>query len=135
MITNGAVDRAVHGWIADDCSRSTVKNSIAVLVRVMEQAVRDRGARTWPGKSRSRPSTDCGSPRPSMTSSFTRRASPAGLGGRAPLTHDWRRPGFAVRAGGSSATERSAMPLHQEHPDEYLLIGAWLGMTAQLRRR
>ncbi|GAA1236258.1 site-specific integrase [Pseudonocardia alaniniphila] len=41
MITNGAVDRAVHGWIADDCSRSTVKNSIAALVRVMEQAVRD----------------------------------------------------------------------------------------------
>ena len=23
MITNGAVDRAVHGWIADDCGRST----------------------------------------------------------------------------------------------------------------
>ena len=41
MITNGAVDRAVHGWIADDCTRSTVKNSLAVLVRVMEQAVRD----------------------------------------------------------------------------------------------
>ncbi|WP_326836005.1 site-specific integrase [Amycolatopsis rhabdoformis] len=41
MITNGAVDRAVHAWIADECSRSTVKNSIAVLVRVMEQAVRD----------------------------------------------------------------------------------------------
>ena len=41
MITVGAVDRAVHGWIADECSRSTVKNSIAVLVRVMEQAVRD----------------------------------------------------------------------------------------------
>ncbi|MFI6824167.1 tyrosine-type recombinase/integrase [Micromonospora sp. NPDC050187] len=41
MITNGAVDRAVHGWIADECSRSTVKNSLAVLVRVMEQAVRD----------------------------------------------------------------------------------------------
>lgn len=41
MITNGAVDRAVHSWIADDCSRSTVKNSLAVLVRVMEQAVRD----------------------------------------------------------------------------------------------
>ncbi|MGH3342629.1 MAG: tyrosine-type recombinase/integrase [Carbonactinosporaceae bacterium] len=41
MITNGAVDRAVHGWIADECSRSTVKNSIAILVRVMEQAVRD----------------------------------------------------------------------------------------------
>lgn len=41
MTTNGAVDRAVHSWIADECSRSTVKNSLAVLVRVMEQAVRD----------------------------------------------------------------------------------------------
>ncbi|MEV1057820.1 site-specific integrase [Micromonospora chalcea] len=41
MITNGAVDRAVHSWIADEHSRSTVKNSLAVLVRVMEQAVRD----------------------------------------------------------------------------------------------
>jgi integrase len=41
MITYGAVDRAVHGWIADECGRSTVKNSLAVLVRVMEQAVRD----------------------------------------------------------------------------------------------
>ncbi|GGI71690.1 hypothetical protein GCM10011581_05860 [Saccharopolyspora subtropica] len=41
MITNGAVDRAVHGWIADEHSMSTIKNSLAVLVRVMEQAVRD----------------------------------------------------------------------------------------------
>jgi integrase len=41
MVTNGAVDRAVHAWIADECSRSTVKNSLAILVRVMEQAVRD----------------------------------------------------------------------------------------------
>ncbi|MGH3539207.1 MAG: hypothetical protein ACRDQJ_13105 [Pseudonocardiaceae bacterium] len=41
MVTNGAVDRAVHNWIADECSRSTVKNSLAVLVRVMEQALRD----------------------------------------------------------------------------------------------
>src|SRR6185503_14056057 len=41
MISNGAVDRAVHAWIADECSRSTVKNSVAILVRVMEQAVRD----------------------------------------------------------------------------------------------
>jgi len=38
---NGAVDRAVHAWITDECSRSTVKNSLAVLVRVMEQALRD----------------------------------------------------------------------------------------------
>lgn len=41
MVTNGAVDRAVQQWIADECSRSTVKNSLAVLVRVLEQAVRD----------------------------------------------------------------------------------------------
>jgi integrase len=41
MITNGAVDRAVHAWIADECSRSTIKNSLAILVRVLEQAVRD----------------------------------------------------------------------------------------------
>lgn len=40
-VVNGLVDRAVYGWIADECSRSTVKNSLAVLVRVMEQAVRD----------------------------------------------------------------------------------------------
>ena len=39
MIINGAVDRA--GWIAEECSRSTVKNSLAVLVRVIEQALRD----------------------------------------------------------------------------------------------
>jgi integrase len=41
LITNGAVDRTVHGWIAEECGRSTVKNSLAVLVRIMEQAVRD----------------------------------------------------------------------------------------------
>jgi integrase len=41
MVSNGVVDRAVHSWIAEECSRSTVKNSLAALVRVMEQAVRD----------------------------------------------------------------------------------------------
>ncbi|MGP3930469.1 tyrosine-type recombinase/integrase [Nonomuraea sp. KM88] len=41
LITYGVVDRAVHAWIADECSQSTIKNSLAVLVRVMEQAVRD----------------------------------------------------------------------------------------------
>jgi len=41
MLTNGVVDRAVHGWIADECERSTVKNSLAILVRVMEQAAPD----------------------------------------------------------------------------------------------
>lgn len=41
MVSYGAVDRAVHGWISDDWSKSSVKNSLAILVRVMEQAVRD----------------------------------------------------------------------------------------------
>jgi len=41
MTTQGAVDRAVRGWIADDSSKSTIKNTIGVLVRIMEQAVRD----------------------------------------------------------------------------------------------
>jgi integrase len=41
MLMHGAVDRAVHSWIADECGRSTVKYSLAVLSRVMEQAVRD----------------------------------------------------------------------------------------------
>jgi integrase len=41
MITYGAVDRAVHGWIADEAGKSTIKNTIGVLVRVMEQAMRD----------------------------------------------------------------------------------------------
>ncbi|WP_405762925.1 tyrosine-type recombinase/integrase [Streptomyces sp. NBC_01420] len=44
VITNGAVDLTVQNWIADEHSRSTVKNTIAVLVRVMEQAVRDGSA-------------------------------------------------------------------------------------------
>lgn len=41
MVSYGVVDRAVNGWIADECSKSTVKNTIGVLVRVMEQAQRD----------------------------------------------------------------------------------------------
>lgn len=41
MITYGAVDRAVVSWIADGCTRSTIKNTLAMLVRVLEQAVRD----------------------------------------------------------------------------------------------
>jgi integrase len=41
MISYGAVDRAIVGWIDDGGGRSTVKNSLAILVRVMEQAVRD----------------------------------------------------------------------------------------------
>ena len=41
MITGGAVDRAVLDWIDDEAGRSTIKNSLAMLVRIMEQAVRD----------------------------------------------------------------------------------------------
>jgi integrase len=40
-ITTGVVDRTVHEWIADELSKSTVKNSLAMLVRIMNQAVRD----------------------------------------------------------------------------------------------
>ncbi|MFB7763448.1 tyrosine-type recombinase/integrase [Streptomyces xiamenensis] len=40
-ILAGTVDRAAYGWIADGCGMSTVKNTLAALVRVMEQAVRD----------------------------------------------------------------------------------------------
>ncbi|KUL43816.1 integrase [Streptomyces sp. NRRL F-4489] len=40
-MTRRAVNRALHCWIADECGLSTVKNSLAVLVRVLEQAVRD----------------------------------------------------------------------------------------------
>jgi integrase len=41
LVSNGAVDRSVYGWIDDGAGRSTVKNTLAVLVRVMQQAVRD----------------------------------------------------------------------------------------------
>ncbi|MFD8246944.1 tyrosine recombinase XerC [Nocardia sp. NPDC059691] len=52
MLTNGAVDRAVVGWINDGAGKSTVKNSLAVLVRVMEQAVRDAIRETNPARVR-----------------------------------------------------------------------------------
>ena len=41
MVSNGIVDRAIKAWISHGASRSTVKSSLAVLVLVMEQAVRD----------------------------------------------------------------------------------------------
>ncbi|MGW4246726.1 tyrosine-type recombinase/integrase [Nocardia sp. NPDC004722] len=41
-ITNGICDRAVVGWIEEQgCGKSTIKNTLAVLKRVMEQARRD----------------------------------------------------------------------------------------------
>ncbi|WP_328471616.1 hypothetical protein [Streptomyces sp. NBC_00448] len=50
MVTNGTVDRTVYAWIADGVGRSTVKNTLAVLVRVMEQAVRDGLISTNPAR-------------------------------------------------------------------------------------
>lgn len=41
MVTTGIVDRTVSGWIDDGCGESTVKNTLAALARVLNQAVRD----------------------------------------------------------------------------------------------
>ncbi|WP_063005250.1 tyrosine-type recombinase/integrase [Nocardia salmonicida] len=41
MVTAGMADRAVTNWIATGVSKSAVKNSLAVLARVLNQAVRD----------------------------------------------------------------------------------------------
>ncbi|MBF9071735.1 tyrosine-type recombinase/integrase [Streptacidiphilus fuscans] len=40
-ITNGITDRVLCDWVADEVGRSSVKNTLAALVRIMEQAVRD----------------------------------------------------------------------------------------------
>ncbi|MFD0261776.1 tyrosine recombinase XerC [Kitasatospora indigofera] len=40
-ITAGIADRALHAWVADGAGVSTLKNTIAVWVRIMEQAIRD----------------------------------------------------------------------------------------------
>jgi integrase len=50
QLTTGAVDRTVHGWIADEVGRSSVKNSLAVLARIMDQAVRDGVRKDNPAK-------------------------------------------------------------------------------------
>ncbi|MBH0776662.1 site-specific integrase [Nocardia sp. NEAU-351] len=41
MLTTGLADRAVTKWITQGCGPSTIKNTLAVLARVLEQAVRD----------------------------------------------------------------------------------------------
>ncbi len=40
-MTNGITDRALNAWISDEVGKSSVKNTLAPLVRVMEQARRD----------------------------------------------------------------------------------------------
>ena len=49
-IGHGAVDRVVHAWIADGHGQSTIKNSLAALVRVLQQAVRDGVIDTNPAR-------------------------------------------------------------------------------------
>ncbi|MEV4283220.1 hypothetical protein AB0J56_46180 [Actinoplanes xinjiangensis] len=39
---NGVVDRAFYAWLADECSRSTVKNTLAILERAVRDGVVDR---------------------------------------------------------------------------------------------
>jgi hypothetical protein len=41
LITTGLITAAVLGWIADGCSRSTIKNTLAMLSRTFEQAIVD----------------------------------------------------------------------------------------------
>ncbi|MFE3029628.1 site-specific integrase [Nocardia tengchongensis] len=41
MITAGVADRAVMQWISDGASKSTIKNTLAALGRIIDQAVRD----------------------------------------------------------------------------------------------
>ncbi|MFB7907254.1 hypothetical protein ACFC1T_12555 [Kitasatospora sp. NPDC056076] len=41
LITTALITAAVLGWIADGCSRSTIKNTLAMLSRIFEQAIAD----------------------------------------------------------------------------------------------
>lgn len=74
-ITAGTVDRAVHGRIADACSRSTVKNTLAALAGVLEQAVRDgiltlNPARVSGWQSEYQRAEDEASPTPNVTTGY-----------------------------------------------------------------
>lgn len=53
LITAGLVDRAIDGW-EGDYGRSTVKNTVAVLVLVLDEAVRDGIVARNPAKDRAR---------------------------------------------------------------------------------
>lgn len=41
LVTTGAIANAVDSWISEGCSRSTIKNTLAMLYRCLEQAVVD----------------------------------------------------------------------------------------------
>ncbi len=53
MLTAGLIDRAIDRWEAD-YGRSTVKNTVAALVLVLDEAVRDGLLRRNPAKDRAR---------------------------------------------------------------------------------
>lgn len=53
LITAGLIDRTIDAWEAD-CGSSTLKNTVAALVRVLDEAVRDGLIPTNPARSRSR---------------------------------------------------------------------------------
>ena len=53
MITAGLVDRAIDQW-ETDFGRSTVKNTVAVLVLVLDEAMRDGIVARNPAKDRAR---------------------------------------------------------------------------------
>jgi integrase len=53
LITAGLIDRTIDRWEID-CGASTLKNTVAALVRVLDEAVRDGLIPTNPARSRSR---------------------------------------------------------------------------------
>ena len=67
MITAGLVDRAIDGW-EESYGRSTVKNTVAALVLVLDEAVRDGLLSRNPAKDRARRKTVGRSPRSDLDS-------------------------------------------------------------------
>ncbi|MFI8323864.1 hypothetical protein [Streptomyces sp. NPDC085529] len=111
MITNSVADRTVQNWIADEYGRSTVKNTLAVLVRVMEQAVRDGIIKINPARHGLAEALQAGggrAPRPSST-------GPARLGsaGRARRRPCGRLPRRVPRLGRGGALRRVYRRAHR----------------------
>lgn len=108
MITNGVVDRTVQNWIADEHSRTTVKNTIAVLVRVMEQAVRDGIIKVNPARvtgwqnSTSRPRTN--------SSILAHWPCPTGKPSSIWPTRSWPPPTTTIAGGETSSSSPHAPP-------------------------
>lgn len=61
-ITTGVIDRAIDGW-ERDCAASTLKNTIAALSKVLDEAVRDELIATNPARSRAKRRTLAGTAR------------------------------------------------------------------------